>query len=308
MALPLFLAENPSHTRPTVNNLRAISETIPASVEVPEIPFEADPRLLEGKNLHNGLPIPPEARLPWAVRLEHALNDFNAQYKLGQPHAAVNGKLEPSDWSEFHWYLWILGIRDDQLGQVRDWGHLGGWTFTQLVNWIEHPAGYYGTHPGGLKRHFQRLALVRRPSAAGFSHIDHAGLALVESFEGFSSTWYDDGTGTQTIGYGHTGEGGVPTPPISRSQGEALLRRDVVGYENDVKRLVHRQLTQNQGNALTSFDYNLGPGCTVDIAGYINAGQWKAAADHILDYDHANGQVWPGLTRRRQAERSLFLS
>lgn len=300
--MPLIPPEAPSHSRPTVNNLAAISGTIPHSVEVPDVPFEA--ALSFGEP---GVALATQsARLPWAVRLEHAENSFDAKYGLGQGHVPVNGKLEPRDWALFHWFLWVLGPTDDQLSRITNWGHLGGWTFTQLVSWLEHPQGYYGGHPGGLVRHRQRLALLRQHATPG--RTSHAGLDLIESFEGFSSTWYDDGTGTQTIGFGHTGEGGVPRPPISRAQGEALLRRDIIGYENDVKRLVHRALTTNQFDALVSFDYNLGPGCTVDIAGYINAGHFRAAADHILDYDHANGQVWPGLTRRRQAERKLFLA
>jgi len=33
-----------------------------------------------------------------------------------------------------------------------------------------------------------------------------------------------------------------------------------------------------------------------------------AVPDRILLFDHAGGKVLPGLTRRRQAERSLYLT
>ena len=38
----------------------------------------------------------------------------------------------------------------------------------------------------------------------------------------------------------------------------------------------------------------------------VMAGQWSAAAE-LLDINHAGGQVVPGLTRRREAERDVFL-
>jgi lysozyme len=40
----------------------------------------------------------------------------------------------------------------------------------------------------------------------------------------------------------------------------------------------------------------------------LNAGHYRTAADEFLKWDHAGGRVLLGLTRRRQAERALFLS
>jgi len=39
----------------------------------------------------------------------------------------------------------------------------------------------------------------------------------------------------------------------------------------------------------------------------INSGDYPAAALEFLDMNHANGAVLPGLTRRREAERDLFV-
>ena len=39
----------------------------------------------------------------------------------------------------------------------------------------------------------------------------------------------------------------------------------------------------------------------------INSGEYAAAALEFLDINHANGAVLAGLTRRREAERELFL-
>jgi GH24 family phage-related lysozyme (muramidase) len=40
----------------------------------------------------------------------------------------------------------------------------------------------------------------------------------------------------------------------------------------------------------------------------INSGDYPAAALEFLDINRANGAVLPGLTRRREAERELFLT
>jgi GH24 family phage-related lysozyme (muramidase) len=39
----------------------------------------------------------------------------------------------------------------------------------------------------------------------------------------------------------------------------------------------------------------------------INSGEYAAAALEFLDINHANGAVLAGLTRRREAERELFV-
>ena len=68
-------------------------------------------------------------------------------------------------------------------------------------------------------------------------------------------------------------------------------------------------LRQNQFDALVSFCYNLGPGTLKhsDLLSFVNAGRFQQAADAFLEYVHADGQVLPGLVRRRRAERILFL-
>jgi GH24 family phage-related lysozyme (muramidase) len=39
----------------------------------------------------------------------------------------------------------------------------------------------------------------------------------------------------------------------------------------------------------------------------INSGDCAGAADELLDINRANGHVLAGLTRRREAERAMFL-
>jgi GH24 family phage-related lysozyme (muramidase) len=44
------------------------------------------------------------------------------------------------------------------------------------------------------------------------------------------------------------------------------------------------------------------------MLGLINIRRFKEAADEFLKWNKGGGKVLPGLTRRRSAERALFLS
>jgi hypothetical protein len=68
-------------------------------------------------------------------------------------------------------------------------------------------------------------------------------------------------------------------------------------------------INQNQFDALVCFAYNVGLGALhgSTLLKKVNTGDFDGAADEFLKWNHAGGVVVPGLTRRRQAERSLFL-
>ena len=131
---------------------------------------------------------------------------------------------------------------------------------------------------------------------------NQAGLDLIESFEGLRLTSYQDSVGVWTIGYGHT-QGVQPGQTITQQQAQAFLQQDLGVAEAAVNKL-GLTLTDNQFAALVSFTFNLGAG---NLNKLMNQGL-AAAADRILLFDHAGGRVLPGLTRRRQAERALFLT
>jgi len=135
--------------------------------------------------------------------------------------------------------------------------------------------------------------------------INEAGLKLIEEFEGLRLNAYQDSVGVWTIGYGHT-KGVTKGQTITREMAEQLLREDVAEAENAVNRVAATRklnLTDNQFSALVSFTFNLG---AENLATLMNHGLDKAA-DRILLFDHAGGKKLPGLTRRRQQERALFL-
>lgn len=140
------------------------------------------------------------------------------------------------------------------------------------------------------------------------------GIALIKQFEGCKLTAYQDSVGVWTIGYGWTQPvDGKPIRAgmtIKQETAERLLKTGLISYESDVSRLVKVGLTQGQFDALVSFTYNLGARSlsTSTLLRKLNAGDYAGAADEFLRWNKAGGKVLNGLTRRREAERALFLS
>ena len=131
---------------------------------------------------------------------------------------------------------------------------------------------------------------------------NQAGLQLIESFEGLRLTSYQDSVGVWTIGYGHT-LGVKPGQTITQQQAQAFLQQDLSIAEGAVNQK-NLPVNGNQFAALVSFTFNLGGG---NLNKLMKNGL-AAVPDRILLFDHAGGKALPGLTRRRQAERALYLT
>lgn len=144
--------------------------------------------------------------------------------------------------------------------------------------------------------------------------ISENGIALIKRFEGCSLTAYRCPAGVLTIGFGWThAVDGKPIRPgmtIDQATADRLLKAGLVSFENDVLKIVKVKLTQGQFDALVSFAYNVGSRAlsTSTLLKKLNAGDYKGAADQFLRWNKAGGKVLKGLTRRREAERELFLS
>lgn len=137
------------------------------------------------------------------------------------------------------------------------------------------------------------------------------GINLIKEFEGFRTNAYPDpatGGAPWTIGYGTT-KGVKKGMVVTQAQAEALLREDVKAFEEAVRKAVKVPLTQNQFDALVSFTYNVGPSnmSSSTLIKLVNLKEYKSAAEQFLRWNKAAGKVMAGLTRRRQAERKLFL-
>lgn len=139
--------------------------------------------------------------------------------------------------------------------------------------------------------------------------ISDKGLALIGQFEGCRLTAYKCPAGVWTIGYGHTGAvDGVKVGKgmkITKDKAAELLRSDCARFEAHVSKYGSYNWTQNEFDALVSFAYNVG-----NINGLTASGERSRAeiAGAMLRYNKAGGKVLAGLTRRRQAERALFLA
>lgn len=132
------------------------------------------------------------------------------------------------------------------------------------------------------------------------------GVDLIKQFEGCRLQAYK-AVPTEpcyTIGYGHYGSDVSPNMVISQAQAEAFLKQDLAKYESAVNAL-GIPLNQNQFDALVSFAYNCGSG---NLKKLVRDRTHQQIADAMLQYNKGSGKVLAGLTRRRQAERTLFLS
>ena len=142
-------------------------------------------------------------------------------------------------------------------------------------------------------------------------HINTEGLSLIKNYEGLR-LWAYKPVPTEkwfTIGYGHTGKDVTPNMTITKQQAEDLLKKDLSRFEQGVESCVKVSITDNQFSALVSFAYN----CGVDafknstLLKKLNNKDYTSASNEFLKWNKANGKPLAGLTRRRNAERNLFL-
>ncbi len=135
------------------------------------------------------------------------------------------------------------------------------------------------------------------------------GRALIQSFEQFRTAAYKDQGGVWTCGWGHTGPDVVEGTTCTPYQASIWFDKDVAGACRAVLQSVDVPLTQNQYDALVAFTYNVGAGSEAHstLVKLLNAGKYALAADQFGFWNHVDGQVSAGLTRRRAAERALFL-
>lgn len=136
-----------------------------------------------------------------------------------------------------------------------------------------------------------------------------AGISLIQHFEGVRLRAYKCSAGVWTIGYGHTA-GVKEGRSIDSDTADRLLRGDVAMVEKQVEAVLRRPITQSQFDALVSFTFNLGIGALQKstLLKKVNEGDFATASDEFLKWNKADGKALEGLTRRRYAERKLFMS
>ena len=98
---------------------------------------------------------------------------------------------------------------------------------------------------------------------------------------------------------------------LTMGEVDAILSQDLARFECGVARLCPAALGhQGQFDALVSFAFNVGLGNLQrsSIRMRYNRGDVEGAADAFLMWTKAAGKVLPGLVKRRNDERALFLT
>lgn len=145
--------------------------------------------------------------------------------------------------------------------------------------------------------------------------ISENGLNLIKQFEGISLVPYLCPAGIPTIGYGNTfyenmKKVTMQDESITRERADFLFNFLVTTkFVSVVNRLVIVDLTQNQFDALVSFVYNIGSGNfeKSTLLKKVNQSDFIGASLEFEKWNKANGKVLNGLTKRRLAEKELFL-
>lgn len=185
-----------------------------------------------------------------------------------------------------------------------------------LISFIQHLFDDGRSTPG-FPENTDALAIAKTAAFQASSTVELALTdnvkQLIERDEGDRLTAYPDpatGGDPWTIGYGHTGPDVHPGLTITQAQAEALLGQDLNKFEDGVRGYIGAAATNdNQFSAMVSLSYNVGLGnfAKSSVLRFHRTGDQQQAADAFLLWDKANGQVLPGLVRRRRQEREAYL-
>jgi lysozyme len=155
--------------------------------------------------------------------------------------------------------------------------------------------------------HYDPLANWLAQYEKRFEWVAESTIDLITGFEGYRTKAYQDQKGNWTIGVGHLirhQDRYMLHRELSDAEVRGLLHRDLEkcseALESAIKVMVNRQ----QADALHSLCHNIGPDNMVrsDVVKYINEGDKQKAANAFMNWTN------PGLKKRRQAEKALFLA
>ncbi len=145
--------------------------------------------------------------------------------------------------------------------------------------------------------------------------ISQRGLAMLYEFEGrhkklpdgrYKSYRCPANVATIYCGLTHGVKDGMI---VTEAEGEAMLRKELVRYEDAVERLVTVELSQARFDSLVLFVFNVGIGAfeKSTLLRLLNQGKDEAAALQFHRWVNGGGKKLPGLVRRRAAEAKLFM-
>jgi lysozyme len=139
-------------------------------------------------------------------------------------------------------------------------------------------------------------------------------MKMIIHHEGVRLRPYKCPAGLWTVGVGHLIGDGKTLPDdwnrtFTMEEVNEILKKDLNRFEKGVLRLCPNGLTQSRFDALVSFSFNVGLGNLQrsSVRMRHNRGDYDGAAEAFLMWTKAAGRVLPGLVKRRQDERSLYL-
>lgn len=156
--------------------------------------------------------------------------------------------------------------------------------------------------------------------------LEHRVIDMIKHHEGVRVRPYQCPALIWTVGVGHVIDQShirvplaerkaLPIPngwdrTLSMGEVDEMLAKDLVSFENGVRRLCPDGLTAGRLGALTSFAFNVGLGNLQrsSLRMKHNRGDYEGAAEAFLDWTKAGGKVLKGLVTRRNDERALYLS
>lgn len=135
---------------------------------------------------------------------------------------------------------------------------------------------------------------------------------LIKKYEGFRPQSYQDSVGVWTIGYGTTIINNQPVKQgmtITQDKALQLVQQEVNKLWSQIESILKVKINDNQMNALVDFAYNLGFNALKNstLMRLINESKFDKAANEFPRWVYAGGKVLPGLVKRREAEKQLFI-
>lgn len=124
------------------------------------------------------------------------------------------------------------------------------------------------------------------------------------------SAYWDKYGKVWTVGYGATGPGIMQGVIWTQDHADTDLRSRLLGLGAFIDASVKTALNDYQKAALVDFVYNVGEGNFrgSTMLKLLNEGRDGDTALEFPKWNHAGGVVLAGLTTRREAEKSLFLT
>jgi lysozyme len=138
-------------------------------------------------------------------------------------------------------------------------------------------------------------------------------IGFVKKFEGCRLCSYKDPVGVWTVGYGATrlasGNPVMRNVRITQEQADDLLKSELERLRAVLAQYIRVPVTEGQFVALIDFAYNCGEGALrrSTLLKLLNAGKVVNAGYEFRRWARAGGIELPGLVRRREAEKKIFL-